>query len=142
MVSQVKMMIKKVLCQECIKFASLYVCLFFKNAENRVREWPCILSRQDFFSIIQYLSTKHLRILTLITTATLSQLAKAWSSSAVIHVMGELRPYSEVVCIPLYSYGRFIPNYCMCNLFCPEVGFWVNTRCLIVTRVYIVNSAQ
>lgn len=41
-VSQVKMMIKKVLCSECIKFAKL-VCLFSANAENRVREWPCIL---------------------------------------------------------------------------------------------------
>lgn len=68
-------------------------------------------------------STKHLRIVSLITTGVLTLLAKAWFLDAVIHVMGELRPHSEVICIPLYSDGRLILNYCMCKLFCPEVGF-------------------
>lgn len=36
---------------------------------------------------------------------------------AAIHVMGELRPYSEVICIPLYSHDRFIQNYCVCTCF-------------------------
>lgn len=42
---------------------------------------------------------------------------------AIIHVMGELCPYSEVICIPLYSDCGLILIYCMCKLFCPGVGF-------------------
>ncbi len=86
------------------------------NAENRVRNFQDLILLSYNFCF-----TNHLRILSLITTGDLTLLAKAWFF-AVIHVMDELRPYSEVICIPLYSDCRLILNYCMCKLFCPEVG--------------------
>lgn len=66
-------------------------------------------------------STEH--FLSLITTGDLTLVGQGVVLNAVIHVMGELCPYSEVICIPLYSDCRLILNYYMCTLFCPEVGF-------------------